>query len=98
MLINVRKKELFEFYKKEFTDFEFLDKFYIWETEFWAKDNGNIEIEKIEINEKSKYIVWRLKIIDKNIESFILSGVKNSKLIGLSLSDNNKNKPKNRAE
>jgi hypothetical protein len=49
--------------------------------------------EKIETNELEKYIIWRLKIVDKNIESFIFSGIRNDKLIGISLSDNNKNLP-----
>ena len=98
LLISVRKNEIFDFYSKELTEFEFLNKFYIWETEFWGKDDGNVEIEKIELNETEKYIIWRLKIKDKNIESFILSGVRNSKLIGISLSDNNKKEPKSRTE
>ncbi len=98
LLISVRKTEGFEFYKQEFTELEFLNEFYTWETEFWGKDDANIEIEKIEINETDKYIIWRLKIIDKDIESFILSGMKNNKLIGLSLSDNNKKKPKSRTD
>ena len=98
LLINVRKPEIFEFYNKEMTELEFLNKFYAWETEFWKKDDGNIEIEKIETNETDKYIIWRLKIIDKNIESFIFSGIRNSKLIGLSLTDDNKKEPKSRAE
>ena len=98
LLINVRKTEIFEFYNKENTEFEFLNKFYTWETEFWAKDDGNIEIEKIEINETDKYIIWRLKITDKNIENFILSGIRNNKLIGLSLSDSDEKKPKSRTE
>jgi len=98
LLINVRKTEIFEFYNKEFSEFEFLNKFYEWETEFWGKDDQNVEIEKIEINEQEKYIIWRLKIIDKNIESFIFSGIRNNKLIGISLSDNNKKEPKSRIE
>jgi hypothetical protein len=98
LLINVRKIEIFEFYKKEYSDLEFLNKFYVWESEFWGKDDVNIEVEKIETNEKEKYIIWRLKIIDKNIESFIFSGVRNNKLIGLSLSENNKEEPKSRTE
>jgi len=98
LLINVRKIENFEFYNKELSEFEFLNKFYTWETEFWAKDDVNIEIEKIETNETDKYIIWRLKIIDKNIESFILSGIRNNKLIGLSLSENNKKEPKSTTE
>ena len=98
LLISVRKSEVFDFYNKELSEFEFLNKFYIWETEFWGKDDGNIEIEKIEVNETEKYIIWRLKIIDKSIESFMLSGVRNSKLIGISLSDNNKKEPKSRTE
>ena len=98
LLISVRKSEVFDFYNKELSEFEFLNKFYIWETEFWGKDDGNIEIEKIEVNETEKYIIWRLKIIDKSIESFMLSGVRNSKLIGISSSDNNKKEPKSRIE
>ena len=98
LLINVRKIENFEFYNKELSEFEFLNKFYVWETEFWGKDDKNVEIEKIETNEQEKYIIWRLKIIDKNIESFIFSGIRNNKLIGLSLSDDNKEKPKSRTE
>jgi hypothetical protein len=98
LLINVRKTENFEFYNKEFSEFEFLNKFYIWETEFWGKDDQNIEIEKIETNEQEKYIIWRLKVIDKNTENFIFSGIRNDKLIGISLSDNNKKKPKSRTE
>ena len=98
LLVSVRKKEIFDFYSKELTDFDFLNKFYTWETEYWAKDDTNIEIEKIEINETEKFIIWRLKIIDKNIESFILSGVRNNKLIGVNLSDNNKKEPKSRTE
>ena len=90
LLINVRKPENFEF--------EFINKFYLWETEFWGKDDQNVEIEKIETNEQEKYIIWRLKIVDKNIESFIFSGIRNNKLIGISLSDNNKKKPKSRTE
>ena len=70
----------------------------MWETEFWGKDDQNVEIEKIETNEQEKYIIWRLKIVDKNIESFIFSGIRNDKLIGISLSDNNKKKPKSRIE
>lgn len=98
LLINVRKPENFEFYNKELSEFEFLNKFYIWETEFWGKDDKNVEIEKIETNEQEKYIIWRLKITDKNIESFIFSGIRNNKLIGISLSDENKKKPKSRTE
>lgn len=98
LLINVRKPENFEFYNKDLSEFEFLNKFYLWETEFWGKDDQNVEIEKIETNELEKYIIWRLKIVDKNIESFIFSGIRNDKLIGISLSDNNKKKPKSRTE
>jgi hypothetical protein len=98
LLISVRKTEIFDFYSKELTEFEFLNKFYIWETEFWGKDVGNVEIEKIEVNETEKYIIWRLKIIDKNIENYIFNGIRNNKLIGVSLSDNNKKEPKNRTE
>lgn len=98
LLLSVRKKEIFDFYSKELTDFEYLNKYYNWETEYWAKDDKNIEIEKIEINETEKFIIWRLKIIDKNIESFKLSGVRNTKLIGINLSDNNKKEPKSRTE
>ena len=98
LLISARKIEIFEFYSKELTDFEFLNKFYVWETEFWGKDDRNVEIEKIEINETEKYIIWRLKIIDKNIESYNLSGVRNNKLIGENLSDNNKKEPKSKNE
>lgn len=98
LLINVRKPENFEFFNKDLSEFEFLNKFYLWETEFWGKDDQNVEIEKIETNEQEKYIIWRLKILDKNIESFIFSGVRNDKLIGISLSDNNKKKPKSRTE
>ena len=46
--MNVIQPENFDFYNKELTEFEFLNKFYIWETEFWGKDDGNVEIEKIE--------------------------------------------------
>ncbi len=98
LLINVRKTENFEFYNKEFSEFEFLNKFYIWETEFWGKDDQNVEIEQIETSEQEKYIIWRLKVIDKNIESFIFSGIRNNKLIGLSVTDDNKKKPKSRTE
>jgi hypothetical protein len=98
LLISARKKEMFDFYSKELSDFDFLNKFYTWETEYWAKDDNNIEIEKIEINETEKFIILKLKIIDKNIESFILSGVRNNKLIGINLSDNNKKEPKSRTE
>ena len=98
LLISVRKTEKFEFYSKDLTEFEFLNKFYTWETEYWGKDDVNVEIEKIEINESDKYIIWRLKIIDKNIESFIMSGVRNNKLIGISLSDNSKKEPKSKNE
>lgn len=98
LLINVRKVENFEFYNKELSEFEFLTKFYLWEAEFWGKDDKNVEIEKIETNEQEKYIIWRLKILDKNIESFIFSGVRNQKLIGLSLTDDNKENPKSRTE
>lgn len=98
LLISVRKKEIFEFNNKDLSEFEFLNKFYIWETEYWRKDDKNIEIEKIETNETYKFIIWRLKIIDKNIEGFILSGVRNNKLIGINLSDNNKKEPKSRIE
>lgn len=98
LLISVRKKEIFDFYEKEITDFEFLNKFYAWETEYWAKDDNNIEIEKIETNEIDKYIIWRLNIIDKNIESFIIHGIKKNKLVGIILSDNNKKNPKSRIE
>ena len=73
LLINVRKPENFEFYNKDLSEFEFLNKFYLWETEFWGNDDQNVEIEKIETNEQEKYIIWRLKIVDKNIESFIFS-------------------------
>ena len=98
LLINVRKPENFEFYNKELSEFDFLNKFYIWETEFWGKDDQNIEIEKFEINEQEKYIIWRLKIVEKNIDSYIFSGIRNNKLIGISLSDNNKKEPKSRNE
>ena len=98
LLISVRKTEIFDFYSKDLTEFEFLNKFYTWETEYWAKDDKNIEIEKIEINDTKKYIIWRLKIIDKNIESFILNGIRNNKLIGINFSDNNKKEPKSRNE
>ena len=98
LLINVRKPENFEFYNKELFEFDFLNKFYIWETEFWGKDDQNIEIEKFEINEQEKYIIWRLTIVDKKIESYIFSGIRNNKLIGISLSDNNKKVPKSRTE
>jgi hypothetical protein len=98
LLINVRKPENFEFYSKDLSEFEFLNKFYLWETEFWGKDDQKVEIEKIETNEEEKYIIWRLKILDKNIESFIFSGIRNNKLIGISLSDNNKKEPKSRTE
>ena len=98
LLINVRKIENFEFYNKDLSEFEFLNAFYIWETEFWGKADQNIEIENIEFNEQKKYIIWRLKIKDKNVENFILSSVRNDNLIGISFSDNNKKKPKNRNE
>ncbi len=98
LLINVRKTEIFEFYNKDLSELEFLNKFYLWETEFWGKDDQNVEIEKIETNEEEKYIIWRLKVIDKNIESFIFSGVRNQNLIGLSLTDDNKENPKSRIE
>lgn len=98
LLINVRKAENFEFYNKESSEFEFLNKFYLWETEFWKKDDQNVEIEQIETNEQEKHIIWRLKIIDRNIESFIFSGIRNNKLIGISLSDDNKKEPKSRTE
>ena len=39
--------ENFEFYNKDLSEFEFLTKFYLWETEFWGKDDKNVEIEKI---------------------------------------------------
>ena len=94
LLISVRKEENFEFYSKDLTEIAFLNKYYTWETEYWAKEDKNIEIEKIEIDEVDKFIVWRLKIIDKNIENFKLSGVKNNKLIGISLSDKDKIEPK----
>ena len=98
LLINVRKFEIFEFYNKDLTELEFLNKFYTWETEFWAKNDNNIEIEKIETNESEKYIIWRLRIIDKNLENIILSGTRNNKLIGLSLSDNKGKKLRSRTE
>ena len=96
LLINVRNPEKFEFYNREFSEFEFLNKFYVWEAEFWGKDDQNVEIEKIDVNEKEKYIIWRLKVND--IENFILHGMRNNKLIGISLSDNNKKEPKSRIE
>ena len=97
--ISVRKVEKFEFYSKEFTDFDFLNKFYIWETEYWSKEGGvKVEIEKIEVNETEKYVIWRLKIIDNSIDHYILSGVRNNKLIGINLYDTNKNEPKSRVE
>ncbi|RXR17684.1 hypothetical protein EQG63_09340 [Flavobacterium amnicola] len=98
LLISVRKTEKFEFYSKDLSELDFLNKFYTWESEHWLKDDKKIEVEKIELNETEKYIIWRLKIIDQNIESFILSGVRNSRLIGISLSDNNKKEPKSRSE
>ena len=98
LLINVRKPENFEFYNIEQSEFEFLNNFYVWETEFWGKDDQNVEIEKIETNEQEKFIIWRLKIVDKNTESFIFSGIRNNKLIGISMSDNNKKEPKSRTE
>ena len=98
LLINVRPIDKFEFYDKELSEFDLLNKFYIWESEHWAKNDDNVEVEKIEVNETEKYIIWRLKIKDENLENFIIHGMKNFKLIGVSLSDNNKEKPKSRAE
>ena len=98
LLINVRPIDMFEFYNKELSEFELLNKFYTWESESWEKNDNNIEVEKIEVNEVEKYIIWRLKIKDKNMENYIIHGMKNNKLIGVSLSDNNKKKPKSRDE
>ena len=75
-----------------------LNEFYTWESEHWAKNDDNIEVEKIEVNEIEKYIIWRLKIKDKNTENYIIHGMRNYKLIGVSLSDNNKTNPKSRIE
>ena len=98
LLINVRSIDKFEFYNKDLSELELLNKFYIWESEYWAKDDNNIEVEKIEVNEEEKYIIWRLKIIDKDLENYIIHGMRNSKLIGVSMSDNNKKEPKSRNE
>ena len=50
----MKKIENFEFYNKELSEFEFLNKFYVWETEFWGKDDKNVEIEKIETIKPSR--------------------------------------------
>lgn len=98
LLISVRKIEGFDFYSKDLTEFEFLNKFYIWEPEYWAKDGGEkVEIEKIEINEAEKYIIWKIVLINKNIENYIFSGVRNGKLILIDFIDNKK-APKSKEE
>ncbi|MGG7035461.1 MAG: hypothetical protein ACI7YS_09750 [Flavobacterium sp.] len=89
VLISVRKPSIFEFYKDTLSQKQFLEKFYKWETDYWASENGlKAEVKDIKHNESDDFIIWRLTV--KNVEanngediiSNILYFMRNKKLIG----------------
>ncbi len=93
--ISVRKSEYFEFYEKDLTEKQLLDKFYKWEYDYWADSTDlNHEVSEIKVNQEKNYIVWKLIIKnffyenenDKSLTSYILYHVRNKNLISINLS------------
>ena len=99
LLISVRKITNFEFYNQERNNIELLNDYYAWETKYWTENNtdSNVEVEKYIQDDENIFVIWRIKLIDKNIENFIIGGIRNGKLITISLT-NNKDKPKPKEE
>ena len=84
MLISVRKSEYFEFYEKDLTEKQLLDKFYKWEYNHWADSTGlKREVSEIKVNQEKNYIVWKLIIKDffyenenyKSLTSYIFNWI-----------------------
>jgi hypothetical protein len=98
LLISVRKIEIFDFYAQEISELEFLERFYKWETDHWTKDDSNVEVDEIESDNSKQYKILRMKLIDQNIENYVLYGVRNNKIIGINFLDNNKANPKSKQE
>ncbi len=95
LLISVRKSEYFEFYEKDLTEKQLLDKFYKWEYDHWADSTGlKREVSEIKVNQEKNYIVWKLIIKNffyenennKSLTSYFLYHVRNKNLISISLS------------
>lgn len=99
LLISVRKITNFEFYNQEKDNIGFLNDYYGWETKYWTENDtdSNVEVEKYIQDDENIFVIWRLKLIDKNYENFIIGGIRNGKLITISLTDN-KDKPKTKEE
>ena len=94
ILINVRDPKNFELYDKEDSEVEFLNKFYKWEIDFFVENYPSVKYEKIETNENEKFIIWKIKVFEDDIENTIITGIRNGKLIGVSMFDYNEEKPK----
>lgn len=94
ILINVREPKIFELYDKEDSEVEFLNKFYKWEIDYSVEKFPSVKYEKIETNENENYIIWRIKESEDYLENTIITGIRNGKLIGVSMFDTNKEKPK----
>ena len=99
LLISVRKITNFEFYNQERDNIGLLNDYYDWETKYWTENDtdSNVEVEKYIQDDENIFVIWRIKLIDKNLENFIIGGIRNEKLITISLTDN-KDKPKTKEE
>jgi hypothetical protein len=82
LTISVREAKKMEFYNDSLTNFELAKTFYKWDADYWSDAEG-IKVKKLQDDTTNNSIIWVMEHPqEKNV---ILYGVKESKLVGLTL-------------
>jgi hypothetical protein len=82
--LSARLKSNFEFYNDTLSDYQLINTYYKWDSEYWKKDT-KYDVSEIKENENGKYIIWHLKTPQGG--NYMLYGIKDNHLIGIQIPD-----------
>ncbi|MCG2793055.1 MAG: hypothetical protein L6262_05885 [Weeksellaceae bacterium] len=87
LTVSIREAKKIEFFKPEYSnlsDFELLDQFYKWDSDYW-KENPKNEVLEINKDEINKIIIWKVKPqTEESSFNYIVNGIQKGFIICIS--------------
>lgn len=85
--VSVRSGDKMEFYNSDFNQTELLEAFYRWEFDHWKANSIGAEVTEIRKEIEQSFILWKIKLKykEKDVETIFLYGVKENKVISISI-------------
>ena len=84
--VSIRDAKKIEYYQPEFSsldEFQLLEKYYQWESDYW-KENPKNNVTEIERNKKEATVLWKISLNgEDNSVNYFLNGIKNNYIIAI---------------